>query len=132
MNEFQKRAEKAITDALKKQGFQIENRVFENHEISFDVKGMEVIIMGSVEYPDAYNQLECWRDSLFRGLEFYKGINEDREINNFIRCLTYYLKHPEHKDKPSWEDWRSTLRWIKGNIFSITWMDDANELEGKK
>jgi hypothetical protein len=132
MNEFQKRAEKAITEALKKQGFQIKNRVFENDDIFFDVKDMEVIIMGSVKYPDACNQIECGRDNLLRGLEFYKGINEDREINNFIRCLIYYLKYPEYMDKPSWKDWGSTLRWIVCNIFSTRWMDDADKLEGKK
>lgn len=132
MNEFQKRAEKIITEELKKRGFQIESRVFENDDVLFVVKDMEVIIMGSVKYPDACNQLVCGRENLARELEFYKGIDEDQELNNFIRCLIYYLRHPEYMDKPSWKDWRSTLRWIKHYILSISWIDDADELEGKK
>jgi len=121
-----------ILESLRESGFHIENRYYENGWIYLQVDNMEVIIIGMVDAPETQNQLEFSREYLLRGVEFYKGIDEDREINNFIRCLIYYLKHPEYAEKTSWKNPRSIWEWIKDRFLGFgTHMDDAEKLERK-
>jgi hypothetical protein len=130
LNNFQKKAERIISESLKENGFHIMNRSFEDGSIYIKVDSMEIDIFGMVEFPDTQNRLDFYREYLHRGMEFYRGLDEDKEINNFTRCLIYYLKHPEYTDKISWKNPRSIWEWLKVYFLGAS-MDDADELERK-
>lgn len=119
-----------ILESLKESGFHIINRSFEDGAIYIKVDSMEIEVFGMIDAPDTQNRLEFYREYLHRGMEFYKGMDIDKEINNFMRCLIYYLKHPGYAEKTSWKDLSSIWRWFKGHFVGPS-MDNADELESK-